>query len=369
MNNKHYYNFKYVKGLKDDYEELGINLPNIVDVCDEAVERIASDEGASISRIINEVAQSNVDIYTSSLYSNSATVSFEPFINESIAVFGLPEANDNFLSSLFSQAQEIYFHRVLSKNIDTIIGNSLAEKLQTEMLMIECTDDTYYELEDKLYNFTSKYFEEVELNDRDRLDEVLDDFYEELQDEINKEKEVVKFKKLSDDPDDQDFMIRGLLIEPSKEPRPILISKQNELAELQHAVGGYIDIHTIQNRYNHQLYDIVLNDEGKCIGLPFNFPLYNHYQGISEDGVYDAIVGTAILFKENGSELGSLDENEIEFWKRELRLELLREGISLGASLLDSGEPSQWDLSYLSNGDDETHTDYQHQNRDDDLEL
>lgn len=159
MNNKHYYNFRYTKGLKDDYEELGVNLPSIVNVCDEAVERISKEDGASINRIINEVVDSNIDIYTSSLYSNSATVAFEPYINESIAVFGLPEANDNFLSLLFSQAQEIYFHRVLSKNIDTIIGNSLADRLQTEMLMIECSDEKYYELEDKLYNFTSKYFE------------------------------------------------------------------------------------------------------------------------------------------------------------------------------------------------------------------
>ena len=77
-----------------------------------------------------------------------------------------------------------------------------------------------------------------------------------------------------------------------------------------------------------------------------------------------------MLFKGNGAELCSLDENEIEFWKRELRPELNRDdGVNLGASLLDCGEPSQWDLSFLTKDNDKFHTDYKSKDLDDDLGL
>ena len=370
MNNKHYYNFNYTTSFLVAYDELGNNLPDIEDVCDEVVDRLTEEPTADISHIINEVAESNIEIYTAPLLEICSSTDFQSFVDASIAEYGLPQNTDGFMEQVCQQAQEYYYRQVIYKNMDYIVTNALIKSLQSEMLMIECSESSYYELEDKLYEFTEKYIKNVEYGNLDRFDKLLDNFYDNLLDKINEEKEISKFKKLSDNADDDDFTMLGLIIEPNKTPRPIKISKQNELKELQDCVDGIIDIHTIQNPYNHNTYCIVLNDEGKCIGLPYNFPLYNRFQGIEPDGVYDAVVGTALLFKDNGSELGSLDENEIEFWKRELRPELNRDdGINLGASLLDCGEPSQWDLSKLEK-EDKTHTDYQHQTRnDDDLEL
>lgn len=365
MPNKHFYKFDYAPNFACDYYELGDGLPSVKDVCDEVAERIANDDNAYISDIINEVSDSSVDIYTASLLQSCTSIEFQKFIDQSIAEMGLPNSNkSNFMVALCQQAQYVYYQQAIYENIDAIITNALINTLESEMLMIECSDEKYYELEDKLYEFIENYMEELELNNSDKFSQIVDDFYENLSEKLEEEKGIDEVKKLSDNTDDDDFMVRGLIIEPQQKPREIKIHRQDELKQLQKAVDGLIDMHTIINPATEKEYCIVLNDEGKLIGLPFNFPLYNRYYGIEPDGVMDAIVGTALLFRDDGSDLSSLSDDEIKFWTKELRPELSRDEAYIGSILLDSGEPSEWDLSDFEN-DDEFHTDYEAKSSDD----
>lgn len=80
--------------------------------------------------------------------------------------------------------------------------------------------------------------------------------------------------------------MRVLKVEPNKAPQVVEMS--DDLEDLQNAVGGLI-----QAIYPHNDDTcIILNDEGKLIGLPMNRPLRD-----TTGAVYDVMVGTFLVVR------------------------------------------------------------------------
>ena len=93
----------------------------------------------------------------------------------------------------------------------------------------------------------------------------------------------------------KEHKIRVLKVEPSKHPEEFVL--ENELEVMQEAVGGYIDIVSLEGGVC-----ILLNDEGKLIGLEGNRRIGN-----------DIIVGNFYVCGSNDEgELVSLTDEEME---------------------------------------------------------
>jgi hypothetical protein len=90
--------------------------------------------------------------------------------------------------------------------------------------------------------------------------------------------------------------IKVVIVEPRKMPRIETID--NNLETFQKLVGGYIEV--VQS---NEFIDIIINEEGKLIGLEPNFRLSNG----------DVIVGTAIFCSHAGAEFVSLPHDWDEF--------------------------------------------------------
>ena len=89
--------------------------------------------------------------------------------------------------------------------------------------------------------------------------------------------------------------IRVLKVEPNKHPEEFML--ENELEAMQEAVGGYIDIVSLEGGVC-----ILLNDEGKLIGLDGNRRIGN-----------DIIVGNFYVCGSNDEgDLVSLTDEEME---------------------------------------------------------
>lgn len=89
--------------------------------------------------------------------------------------------------------------------------------------------------------------------------------------------------------------IRVLKVEPNKHPEEVML--ENELEAMQEAVGGYIDIVSLEGGVC-----ILLNDEGKLIGLEGNRRIGN-----------DIIVGNFYVCGSNDEgDLVSLTDEEME---------------------------------------------------------
>ena len=95
--------------------------------------------------------------------------------------------------------------------------------------------------------------------------------------------------------------INALIIEPGKFPRRIEIA--NELDELQKAVGGNIEV----ARYFHEPVGLIVNEEGKIIGLPLNRTIYG------DDGEdKDIMAGTFLIVGLTEDDFKSLTEKQME---------------------------------------------------------
>lgn len=89
--------------------------------------------------------------------------------------------------------------------------------------------------------------------------------------------------------------IRVLKVEPSKHPEEFML--ENELEAMQEAVGGYIDIVSLEGGVC-----VLLNDEGKLIGMEGNRRIGN-----------DIIVGNFYVCGSNDEgDLVSLTDEEME---------------------------------------------------------
>lgn len=102
-------------------------------------------------------------------------------------------------------------------------------------------------------------------------------------------------------------MISVIIKDPGKRPRHVNIS--NTLVNLQKTVGGYIEtVHLIcYDKYQHpHMVVMIVNEEGKLIGLPSNFVL-------QQGRFRDVIVGTAIFCGQDGEDLTDLPVSFAEF--------------------------------------------------------
>ena len=108
--------------------------------------------------------------------------------------------------------------------------------------------------------------------------------------------------------------LKVLMIEPNREPYVKVI--KDELSDLQKQVGGHIDVICLREGTTNKeiAIDLVINDEGKLISLPFNRWLFSV-------GLNDFIVGDAFLVASNADgDFVSLPEEEIRKWSYEFRL-------------------------------------------------
>jgi hypothetical protein len=88
--------------------------------------------------------------------------------------------------------------------------------------------------------------------------------------------------------------IQAVVVEPNQAPRIHII--KNDLKTFQGLVGGYIE----KVSFNDTI-DMIINEEGKLIGLEPNFATK-----------YDVIVGTAIFVSHQGEEFSSLTDDWCE---------------------------------------------------------
>ena len=100
-----------------------------------------------------------------------------------------------------------------------------------------------------------------------------------------------------------DSNMRVVIIEPGKPAR--IAEIDSGLESMQAIVGGYIQVISAKampggEALGHDMI-LVLNEEGKLEGLPYNFKLW---------GGEDHAVGTCFVCKEQGDELVGLTEDE-----------------------------------------------------------
>ena len=95
--------------------------------------------------------------------------------------------------------------------------------------------------------------------------------------------------------------ITVLLVEPEKYPRPVEIG--TDLADLQKAVGGYIEV-TYPFDDNVGL---IMNEEGKIDGLPLNRALRDE-----NGGIYDVVAGSFLVAGLTDDGFGSLTPDQMK---------------------------------------------------------
>lgn len=94
--------------------------------------------------------------------------------------------------------------------------------------------------------------------------------------------------------------IKVLLVEPEERPRVVEIG--TGLEDLQHAVGGDIEVvYPFEDRVG-----LIVNEEGKLIGLPLNRALRDE-----NNEVYDIIAGSFLVAGLTEDNFGSLTEEQI----------------------------------------------------------
>ena len=98
--------------------------------------------------------------------------------------------------------------------------------------------------------------------------------------------------------------IRCILVKVFEQPKVIEI--EHNLSTLQKYVGGLIDIVELENDV-----DIIINDEGKLLGLSPNLVLYEFR---------DIIVGDFLVVGQKNGETISLSEEKIEKYMKRFDL-------------------------------------------------
>ena len=120
-------------------------------------------------------------------------------------------------------------------------------------------------------------------------------------------REAAKEEILTDEPFDKVVeealareTIKVLLVEPEERPKVVEIG--TELEDLQHAVGGDIEVvYPFEDRVG-----LIVNEEGKLIGLPLNRALRDE-----NNEVYDIIAGSFLVAGLTEDNFGSLTEEQI----------------------------------------------------------
>ncbi|MBR1532474.1 MAG: DUF3846 domain-containing protein [Eubacterium sp.] len=339
-----------------------------VDQCDELKEYIINAGSDYIFDYIHEVADNGVDIYTSDLYKRAAVPDFAEFITDSVSEFGIPNKPD-IMGGLLTQGEYYYIDLTLQNNLEEIIYNSIIERLKDEVVLVESDKDTFDILSDNIEDYIEEYAADCAADSNLRCEEIyegfFDLFYEKVM-EISEPKEEIGIKKYSDNNDDDDFNLKGLMLSHDEPPKVVKIPMVDELKNLQNAVDGYIEVLPIMNPYNNKEYDLICNEEGKIRGLEPSATIYGKYiNGDSRDNsIIDVICGNALILANNGESFASLSEQEIEFWKNQFNE---KDKVSfIGSDYLASDE---FEFDITDSGDEETPNKNIENSRYDDFEL
>ena len=102
----------------------------------------------------------------------------------------------------------------------------------------------------------------------------------------------------------QEKNIRVVIVEPLREPREAYI--ENELHTLQKNVGGYIECISLADGI-----DLVLNEEGKLIGLKPNRGIWPDENGKYQDIVFGTFMCCGV--DESVGEFRSLTDDEFDY--------------------------------------------------------
>ena len=87
-------------------------------------------------------------------------------------------------------------------------------------------------------------------------------------------------------------MSKGTIYKSNGEVQERTFSKENiSLREMQEVVGGYIEFLYLKNNLV-----MIVNEEGKIIGLPFNA---NASQLLKDNNINDVIVGDVLVVNQN----------------------------------------------------------------------
>lgn len=101
---------------------------------------------------------------------------------------------------------------------------------------------------------------------------------------------------------------------------------ENTLENLQDIVGGWIEIPYLSERFADEGIDVIINEEGKIIGLEPEIVLFNK----NNNRLLDIVVGKCIFAShdEEGNTIG-LNQKQIDVVKEELRREMfLPDGVA-----------------------------------------
>lgn len=133
---------------------------------------------------------------------------------------------------------------------------------------------------------------------------------ETINDEIKNEMELLSLaravveeaeKNAAENPATPEILI--VVVEPEKKPYKKMIT--NDLEPMKEIVGGWIEHVTIGERRNGAKLGIILNEEGKLIGLPFNRRIIG----------YDDLVGNFFITAHNlEGDAITLTEEEANFF-------------------------------------------------------
>ncbi len=311
----------YFNNLNKKSYKQPVGCPDISDVCNEVKDSIIQDTYDDLNDLITEVADSNVDIYTSDLLSTCSKAEMIPYLDSTLDEFG----KFSSIEQLYRVAEYNYYYTELYNNIDAIIQNSLIEYLSTKSLTINAEESEIDSIKSQVHDFVNNYISTssyAKYNSGSIIDNFNDRFAKFVS-ELSQEKAITsaKFSESSED-DEQPEGIKALFIEVGKEPEVIYLSSESEyrLPQLQALVGyGNIECISLDSLSKDIGVDMVLHEEGKLIGLEPNILLREKYIDKSSlsNKVCDVIVGNIVLIGVKDYDFVSLPENEIQRWSAE----------------------------------------------------
>lgn len=308
----------FFKNLNKKSYQQPVGCPDINDVCDEVKDSIIQDTYDNLDDLLTEVADSNVDIYTADLLSTCSKAEMIPYLDTTLDEFG----KFTSIEQLYRVAEYNYYYTELYNNIDIIIQNSLVEYLSNKSLTINAEENEFDSIKNQVYDFVDNYISTssyANYNSGSIIDNFNDKFAKFVS-ELSEEKAITSAKFSEASEDDEPEGIKALFIEVGKEPEIIYLSEKSDerLPQLQALVSGNIECLSLDSLNKEIGVDMILNEEGKLIGLEPNILLREKYiDRTLSNKVCDVIMGNAILIGVRDCDFVSLPDNEIERWSAE----------------------------------------------------
>lgn len=302
---------------KKSYQQ-PVGCPDIGDICNEVKDCIIQDTYDNLDDLITEVADSTVDIYTADLLSTCSKAEMIPYLDSTLDEFG----KFSSIEQLYRVTEYNYYYTELYNNIDAIIQNSLIDYLSNKSLTINAEENELDSIKSQVHDFVDNYISTSSYTNYN-AGSIIDNFNDKFArfvSELSEEKAITSAKFSETSEDDEPEEIKALFIEVGKEPEIIYLSEKSEdcLPQLQALVGGNIECLSLDSLNKEIGVDIVLNEEGKLIGLEPNILLREkHIDRTLSNTICDCIVGNAVLIGVRGYDFVSLPENEIERWSAE----------------------------------------------------